>query len=94
METLIYLTLIGLGLYFLFVKGLPWLASKYASYKFKGQVNIKSLNLFRMTLRGITFSKNSFRVAAGEVSFSPNFFSHGFTSILIARISNVQGPML
>ena len=93
METLVYLTLVGLGLYLLFVKGLPWLASKYASYKFKGQVNINSLNLLRLTLRGITFSKSSFKFAAGEISFSPNFFSHGYSSLLIARISNVQVEM-
>jgi len=93
METLFYLTLVGLGLYILFVKGLPWLASKYASYKFKGHVNINSLNLLRLTLRGITFSKSSFKFAAGEISFSPNFFSHGYSSLLIARISNVQVEM-
>ena len=84
------LTSIGLGLYFLFVKGFPWLASKYASFRFKGQVTISSLNLFRLTLRGITLSKSSFRLNAGEVSLSPNFFSHGYSSLLIAKISNVQ----
>ncbi len=90
METLVLLTSIGLGLYFLFVKGFPFLASKYASYRIKGQVNISSLNLFRMTLRGISLSKSSFRLNAGEVSLSPNFFSHGYSSLLIAKISNVQ----
>ena len=90
METLVLLTSIGLGLYFLFVKGFPWVASKYASYRIKGQVNISSLNLFRMTLRGISLSKSSFRLNAGEVSLSPNFFSHGYSSLLIAKISNVQ----
>ena len=93
METLFYLSLVGFGLYVLFVKGLPWLASKYASYKFKGHVNINSLNLLRLTLRGITFCKSSFKFAAGEISFSPNFFSHGYSSLLIARISNVQIEM-
>ena len=90
METLVYLTLVGLGLYFLFVKGFPWAASKYASYLLKGQVTISSLNFFRMTLRGITLSKSSSKFIAGEISFSPNFFSHGYSSLLIARISNVQ----
>ena len=90
METLVLLTSIGLGLYFLFVKGFPWAASKYASYLLKGQVTISSLNFFRMTLRGITLSKSSSKLVAGEISFSPNFFSHGYSSLLIARISNVQ----
>ena len=90
METLFLLTLIGLGLYFFFVKGLPLMVSTYASYKYTGHVNINSLNLLRLTIRGVTFSKNSFKVVAEEISFSPNFFSHGYSSLVIAHISNVK----
>lgn len=35
-------------------------------------------------------TKNSFTLKAGEIALSPNFFSHGYSSLLIAKISKVH----
>ena len=41
--------------YLLILKGLPWVASKYASYRFGAHVGVKTIDFISRSLRDVTF---------------------------------------
>ena len=41
--------------YLLILKGLPWVASKYASYRFGAHVGVKTIDFISRSLRDVSF---------------------------------------
>ena len=61
METLMIMLLALLFAYFLILKGLPWIASKYASYRFGAEVGVKTIDFISRSLRDVFF-RTSFTI--------------------------------
>ena len=55
MDYLVILLLCLLFFYLLILKGLPWVASKYASYRFGAHVGVKTIDFISRSLRDVTF---------------------------------------
>ena len=55
MEYLIIFLLCVLFFYLLILKGLPWVASKYASYRFGAHVGVKTIDFISRSLRDVSF---------------------------------------
>ena len=55
MEFLMSFLLGLLFAYLLILKGLPWVASKYASYRFGAHVGVKTIDFISRSLRDVSF---------------------------------------
>ena len=55
MDYLVIFLLCLLFFYLLILKGLPWVASKYASYRFGAHVGVKTIDFISRSLRDVTF---------------------------------------
>ena len=55
MEYLMIFLLALLFFYLLILKGLPWIASKYASYRFGAHVGVKTIDFISRSLRDVSF---------------------------------------
>ena len=65
--------------YLLILKGLPWVASKYASYRFGAHVGVKTIDFISRSLRDVTFrtvlmfssrkKPNEVAISLGKIKF-------------------------
>ena len=63
--------------YLLILKGLPWVASKYASYRFGAHVGVKTIDFISRSLRDVTFRTKLALDNKGnkiEISLGKNLF--------------------
>ena len=93
--TVIILGLIGLLIYIFFAFGLPKIVSLYASGKFKAEVSIATIDLFRRELKKIRFVKGKkVDLFVQNVKLTTNFFSDSCSSLLTLKISGVEAKIL
>ena len=63
--------------YLLILKGLPWVASKYASYRFGAHVGVKTIDFISRSLRDVSFRTKLALDNKGnkiEISLGKNLF--------------------
>ena len=96
LHTIIILSLIGLLIYIFFAFGLPKIVSLYASGKFKAEVSIGTIDLFRRELKKIRFVNKGKRLDLfiQNVKLTTNFFSDNCLSLLTLKISGVEAKIL
>ena len=100
-----YLMVLILGLLFLYLfilKGLPWIASKYASYRFGAHVGVKTIDFISRSLRNVSFkttvilnssecpSEATISLAVDEVLLSTNFFSGVYSTLIVVKLNGVR----
>ena len=97
-----------LGLLFLYLfilKGLPWIASKYASYRFGAHVGVKTIDFISRSLRNVSFKttvilksnerSNEATISLGvdEVLLSTNFFSGVYSTLIVVKLNGVRNKI-
>ena len=100
-----YLMVLILGLLFLYLfilKGLPWIASKYASYRFGAYVGDKTIDFISRSLRDVSFkttvilnrnecpNEATISLAVDEVLLSTNFFSGVYSTLIVVKLNGVR----
>ena len=100
-----YLMLLILGLLFLYLfilKGLPWIASKYASYRFGAHVGVKTIDFISRSLRDVSFktrltlnstecpNEATISLAVDEVLLTTNFFSGVYSTLIVVKLNGVR----
>lgn len=102
MESLMIFVLGLLFAYLLILKGLPWIASKYASYRFGAQVGVKTIDFISRSLRDVSFRTSlvlngrsnpkeaTVALAVDEVLLSTNFFSDIYSTLIVIKMNGVR----
>ena len=91
-ESLIFLVVVVLFICWLLVKGLPWLASRYASYRLKAKVSLKSMHFFRwLEFRQLSIQlKNNYYLYINKVQIKTNLFTDVYSSLLIVTLTGIH----
>ena len=102
MESLMIFVLGLLFAYLFILKGLPWIASKYASYRFGAQVGVKTIDFISRSLRDVSFRTSlllngqnnpeeaTVALAIDEVLLSTNFFSDIYSTLIVIKMNGVR----
>ena len=94
LATLATLFLVLLLVYIFFAFGLPKIVSVYISGKFKADVCIGSINLFRRELKKIRFvnksSQGHLTLCVQNIKLTTNFFSETCSSLLTLKIHGIE----
>ena len=92
--TISALAVIGLCIYVFFAFGLPKIVSCYASRKFKADVSIGRIDLFRRELVKIRFVKGrKLNMYIQNIKFITNFFSSSWASLITVKISGLEAKV-
>lgn len=96
--TLVVLCVIGLIIYIFFAFGLPKIVSLYASRKFKADVSIGTIDLFRRELRKIRLvhrksQSRQVNLFIQSVKLTTNFFSETCSSLLTLKFHGIEAKV-